>query len=127
VSVSQSQQSPKAASRAAQAPIRPLFALATVAVVGGWLAAAGGLPGARAQALFPNSAGAQFCMLRRAGASYNEALRIAIGNNINPNAQRHDVRLRSGAVVDLTTLQMVDYIVKACPHYLEPRVGGVNV
>lgn len=123
----QSHKGPEAPSRGAQAPIRAAFALGTVSVVAGWLALTGGLPPASAQALFPNSAGAQFCMLRGVGVSYNEALRSAVRDNIDNSAPRRMVTMGNGSVVDVTTIQMVDYILQVCPQYLDRRSGGTNV
>lgn len=123
----QSRKGPEAPSRGTQRPIRAIFAAGTVATVGGWLALAGGLAPAGAQALFPNSAGAQFCMLRSVGVSYNDALRVSIRDNMNPTAPRSQVRIGNGTLVDVTTLQMVDYIIQACPQYLDRRKGGTDV
>lgn len=123
----QSRKGPEAPSWGVTAPIRAIFAAGTIGVVGGWLALTGGLAPAGAQALFPSSAGAQFCMLRRAGVSYKDALRASIKNNINIAAPRQEIRMGDGTIVDVTTIEMVDYIVRVCPQYLDRRRGGTNV
>ena len=64
--------------------------------------------------LFGNSAGYDYCRMRFAGVSHDQALDVAISENMASRMQEPVINMRDGDEATLGLLDMVEYIDTNC-------------
>jgi len=65
--------------------------------------------------LFGNLAGAEYCRMRAVGVSHNQALDVAISENISSTMREPVITTGGGTETTIGTLDMIDYIDARCP------------
>ena len=65
--------------------------------------------------LYGRSAGREYCRLRSIGVSHDQALDVAIGENLSPVSHETVVITGNGSEVTTGILDMVEYVARNCP------------
>ena len=66
---------------------------------------------------YPNTAGADYCSMRRNGVSHDSALDAAIRDNWENDYDAPMITMQDGSKVAKDTYEMADYINVMCPDY----------
>lgn len=77
--------------------------------------------------LFGNSAGYDYCRMRFAGVSHNQALDVAVSENMASRMQEPVINTRDGDEATLGVLDMVEYIDATCPDQWRDTPEGGTV
>ena len=72
---------------------------------------------AQADIRYPNTAGAEYCSMRRNGVSHSSALEMAISENWDSDYTAPKMTMADGTRTDRSTYEMADYITTMCPSY----------
>ena len=70
---------------------------------------------AQADIRYPNTAGSDFCELRAAGVSKDQALEIAIRDNWDSDYTARTFTREDGTTIDEDVMEMSSYINTMCP------------
>ena len=65
--------------------------------------------------LYGRSAGREYCRLRSIGVSHDQALDVAIGENLSPVSHETVVITGNGSKVTTGILDMSEYVMRNCP------------
>ncbi len=74
---------------------------------------------AQADIRYPNTAGSEYCQMRRNGVSHESALERAIADNWDSNYTSPTMYMRDGTRTSQDTYEMADYITTMCPSYFK--------
>ena len=72
---------------------------------------------AQADIRYPNTAGAEYCSMRRNGVSHDSALERAIANNWDSDYTSPKMYMNDGTRTSQDSYEMADYITTMCPSY----------
>ena len=70
---------------------------------------------AQADIRYPNTAGSEYCSMRRNGVSHDSALTRAIANNWDEDYTSPELTMSDGTRTSQDTYEMADYINTMCP------------
>ena len=64
---------------------------------------------------YPNTAGADYCRMRKNGVSHDSALELAIRDNWDSDYVSPTITMSDGRTTDKDSYEMADYINTMCP------------
>ena len=70
---------------------------------------------AQADIRYPNTAGSEYCSMRRNGVSHSSALERAVANNWDSDYTSPKMYMNDGTRTSQDTYEMADYIHTMCP------------